>query len=132
VVLQKDGDQLDRSFKSEEVLHKVKGKRKRLQTIKRKNTILIGHILRRNCLLKHVMGGNIEGRIEVTGTRGRRRKQLLDELKKKGGYWNVKNETLDLPSYRNCCERCHVPVARQTTKLATRSSDAAMQIECKM
>jgi hypothetical protein len=37
----------------------------------------IGHILRRNCLLKHVT----EGRIEVTGGRGRRHKQLLDNLK---------------------------------------------------
>jgi len=26
---------------------------------------------------KHVIEGNIEGRIEVTGRRGRRRKQLL-------------------------------------------------------
>jgi hypothetical protein len=35
--------------------------------------------LRRNCLLKHVA----EGRIEVTGRRGRRRKQVLDDLKEK-------------------------------------------------
>ena len=39
----------------------------------------IGHILRRNCLLKHV----IEGKIEGAGRRGRRRKQLLDTLKKR-------------------------------------------------
>jgi len=38
----------------------------------------IGHILRRNCLLKHVFEGTMEGRIEVIGRRGRRRKQLLD------------------------------------------------------
>ena len=69
-------------MKNEEVLHRVKGERNMLHTIKRKNTILVGHILRRNCLLKHVIGGKIEGRIEVTGTRGRRWKQLLDELKK--------------------------------------------------
>ena len=112
-------------MKNEEVLHKVKGESNRLQTVKRKNTVLIGHILRR----KHVIRGKIE-RTEVTGTRGRRRKQLLDELKKKRGYWNVKDETLDLPSF-GTCKRCHVPVARQITKLATRSPDAAMQIEYK-
>jgi hypothetical protein len=34
-------------------------------------------------LLKHVIEGKIEGRIEVVGRRGRRRKQLLDDVKKK-------------------------------------------------
>jgi hypothetical protein len=42
--------------------------------------------LRRNFLLKHVIEGKIEGRIEMTGRRGRRRKQLLDDYKEKGGY----------------------------------------------
>jgi hypothetical protein len=32
----------------------------------------MGHTLRRNCLLKHVIEGKLEGRIEVTGRRGRR------------------------------------------------------------
>ena len=36
-----------------------------------------GNILRRNCFLKHVIGRNIKW----TGRRGRRRKQLLDDLK---------------------------------------------------
>jgi hypothetical protein len=40
------------------------------------------HILCRNCLLKRVIEGKIEGKIEVTGRRGRRRKQLLDDLRK--------------------------------------------------
>jgi hypothetical protein len=40
----------------------------------------IGHTLRRNCLLKHVIEGKIE---EVTGQRGIRRKQLLDDLKER-------------------------------------------------
>jgi hypothetical protein len=34
----------------------------------------IGHILNRNCLLKCVSEGKIEGRVEVTGRRGRRHK----------------------------------------------------------
>ena len=49
--------------------------------MKRKKANWIGHILRRNCLLKQVIEGKIEGRVEVTGRRGRRRKQLLDDLK---------------------------------------------------
>jgi hypothetical protein len=43
----------------------------------------IGHVLRKNCLLKHVIVGRIGGRIEVTGRRGRRRKKLLDNLEEK-------------------------------------------------
>jgi len=35
--------------------------------------------------LKHVIEGKIEGRIEVSGKRERRCKQLLDDLKEKTG-----------------------------------------------
>jgi hypothetical protein len=54
-----------------------------LQTTKRRKANWIGHILRRNCLLKHVIEGKLEGRIEMTGRRGRRLKQLLGGLKEK-------------------------------------------------
>jgi len=54
----------------EDVLHRVKEKRNILH--KRKDS-WIGHILLRNCLLKHVIEGKIEGRIEAKGRRGRRR-----------------------------------------------------------
>ena len=49
----------------------------------------------RNCLLKHVIEGKIDRRIEVTRRRGRRRKQLLDDLKEKRGYCKLKEEALD-------------------------------------
>jgi hypothetical protein len=49
------------------VLKRVKEERNILQTIKRRMANWIGHILRRNCLLKHVIEGKIEGRIEVMG-----------------------------------------------------------------
>ena len=39
----------------------------------------IGHILHTNCLLQHVTEEEIEGRTELTGRRGRRRKQILDD-----------------------------------------------------
>jgi hypothetical protein len=47
---------------------------------------LIGD-MRRNCLLRYVIEGKIEGRLEVTGRRLRRSKQLMGDLKEKTGYW---------------------------------------------
>jgi hypothetical protein len=73
--------------RNEEVLHRVKDERNILHTIKRRKANWIGHILRRNCLLKHVIEGKLDGRIEMTRRRGRRRKQLLDDLKEKRRYW---------------------------------------------
>jgi hypothetical protein len=70
--------------RNEEVLHRVKEERNIVHTIKRRKTNWIGHILRRNCLLKHVIEGKIKGKIEVPERRGRRRKQLLYDLKERG------------------------------------------------
>jgi hypothetical protein len=69
-----------------EVLHRVKEERNILHTIKRRKGNWIGHILHRNCLLKHVIEGKLEERIEMTGRGGRRRKKLLDDLKEKRIY----------------------------------------------
>jgi hypothetical protein len=73
----------------------VKEERNIVHTIKRRKANWIGHILRRNCLLKHVIKGKLEERIEMTGRRGRRRKQLLDDFKEKRRYWKLKEEALD-------------------------------------
>jgi hypothetical protein len=54
-----------------------------LRTIKRRKANWFVHILRGNCLLKHVIEGKIEEKIEVMGRRERRCKQLLDDLKRK-------------------------------------------------
>jgi hypothetical protein len=48
--------------------------------------------LLRNCLLKHINEGKIEGRIGLTGRRRRRRKKLLEDLKDRTGYWEFKEE----------------------------------------
>jgi len=50
-----------------------------------------GHILLKNCLLKCVIEGKIEGRIEVTG---RQHKRLLDHNKEARGCWKLKEEAL--------------------------------------
>jgi hypothetical protein len=56
---------------------------------------LIGHILHRNCLLKHVIEEMIEGRVGVTGRRERRRKEILNDLKEKRGYCKLKEGEVD-------------------------------------
>jgi hypothetical protein len=78
-----------------EGLHRVKGEMSILRTVKRRKANWIGHILRRNCLLKHVTEAKIVGRTEVTGRRGRMRKQLLDNLRATKGYCKLKDEALD-------------------------------------
>jgi len=51
--------------------------------------------LRRKCGPKHVVAGRIEGKIEVRVRRGRRSKQLLDELRDARRYWTLKEKALD-------------------------------------
>jgi hypothetical protein len=80
--------------KNEEELHRVKEEKGILHTKQRKKTIWIGHILRRNCRLKHVIVGSIEEKIEVTGRRRRGCKELLMALRKREntGNWKRKHQ----------------------------------------
>jgi len=55
----------------------------------------IGYILHRNCLPQHVAEGKTRRRIEVTGTQGKRRTQLLYYLKETYGCCKLKEEELD-------------------------------------
>jgi len=66
-------------------LHRITEKMNIVYKIKRRKANWIGHILRRNCLLKHV----IEGKIQGMRRRGRRCYQLLDDLKKERRYWTL-------------------------------------------
>ena len=65
------------------ILRGVNEERNILHGIKRRKDNWIGHIWRRNCLLKHDIKGKIEGRIEVTRRRERRHKHLVDDIKEK-------------------------------------------------
>ena len=72
--------------RNEEVLHRANVERNILHTVKIRKADWIGHVWRRNCLLKQVIEGKVEGRMEVTGRRRIRRKQLLGGLKEKRKY----------------------------------------------
>jgi hypothetical protein len=76
--------------RNEEVLLRVSEQRNTLHEIRKRKANWIGHILRRNCLLKEVIEGKIKGWIEVTRRRGRRSKQLLDDLGDRRGYSHLK------------------------------------------
>jgi hypothetical protein len=64
--------------------------------------------LHKNCLLKHVIEGKIKD-----GRGRRRRKQLLNDLKRKKSYSNLKEEALDHILWRTRFVRSYGPVARQ-------------------
>jgi len=51
----------------------------------------------------------------MTGRQGRRRKQLLDDLKEKGGYYELKEEAVDrsVCVWRTRIGRGYRPVVRQ-------------------
>ena len=94
----------------EEVLLRVKEQRNILHEIRKRKANWIGHILRRNCLLQQVIEGKIKGQIEVIRRRGRRCKKLLDDLKDRRGYCQLKEEALDRTTWRNRFGRGFGPV----------------------
>jgi hypothetical protein len=75
-----------------------------------------GHILRRNCLPQRVSKGKIQGGIEVTERQGRRRRNLLDDLKERRGYSHLKEEALERSMWSARFGRGFGSVVRQTTK----------------
>jgi len=102
--------------RNEEVLLKVKEQRNILHEIRKRKANWIGYILRRNCLLQRVIEGKIKGEIEVIRRRGRRRRKLLDDLKKRRGYSHLKEDALDRTMWRAHFGRGFGPVLRQATE----------------
>jgi hypothetical protein len=90
--------------RNEEMLLRVNEQRDILHEIRKRKANWIGHILRRNCLLKQVIEGKIKGEIEVIKRRGRRRQKLLDDLKYRRGCSHLKEEALDHTMWRNLLE----------------------------
>jgi hypothetical protein len=98
--------------RNEEVLLRVSEQRNIIHTIKRRKTNWIGHIWHINCLLQHIVEGKIEGGIEVTGRRERRRKRLLDNIKETRGYCKLKEKALYRTVWRTGFGRGCGPVLR--------------------
>jgi hypothetical protein len=83
----------------EKLLQSVKD-RNILQSVRRRKANCIGQILHRKYLLKHVIEVKMEERLEVTGKKGRRCKQLLndlllDDLNEKKEYRKLNKEAHD-------------------------------------
>jgi ribosomal 50S subunit-associated protein YjgA (DUF615 family) len=87
-------------LRNEVVLLRGKKQKKILHEIRKRKVNWIGHILRRNCLLKRVIEGKIKLEIEVTGKRGRRCRKLLNDLKERRGYFYLKEKALDRTMWR--------------------------------
>jgi hypothetical protein len=102
--------------RNEEVLLRVKEQRNIVHEISKRKANWIGQILRRNCILRQIIEGKINGGIEVTGRRGRRRRKLLDDLKERRGYSHMKEEALHRTMWRAGFGRGFGPAVRQTTK----------------
>jgi hypothetical protein len=81
-------------------------------TIKRRKANWNGHVLHRNCCLKHVIEGTLEG----TTRRGRKRKQLLDDLKEAIRYCILKEEAPDRTLWGTRFGTGCGPVVRQTAE----------------
>ena len=102
--------------RNEDVLLRVNEQRNILHEIRKRKANWIGHILRRNCLLKQVIKGNIKGEMEVTRRRGRRRKKLLDDLKDRRGFSHLMEEALNRTTWRNRFGGGFEPVVRRNTE----------------
>jgi len=98
--------------RNEEVLLRVKEQSNILHEIRKRKANRIGHILRRNRLLQHVIEGKIKGGIEVTGRRGRRRRKLLYDFKERRRYSYLKEEALDRTMWTARFGRGFGPVVR--------------------
>jgi hypothetical protein len=81
--------------RNEEILHRITEEKDILRSVKIRKDKCICHIIHRNCPLKYVIEGKVEGRIEVTGRRGGRRKQLLNDFKERRRHCKLKQAALD-------------------------------------
>jgi hypothetical protein len=105
--------------RNEEALHRVKER----NILERRKVNCIGHMLGRNCLLKQVIEGKLEGRLEMTGRRGRRHKQLLDDREENRKYLKLKEEALDCSVWKTRFGRGYGLFVRQTTEGMNESMD---------
>jgi len=104
-------DQLDRSFEGWRSNTKNQERKEHPTHNHTKEGYWIGHILHRNCVVKHVTEGRMEGKRRLW----RKSKHLLDDLKKEREYWKLKEETLDRILWRSRFVTGYGPEVRRTT-----------------
>ena len=81
---------------NEEVLRRVEEKRNILETIRIRKANWMGHIMRRRGLLLDVIEGKVEGKRRL----GRRRIEILDDIKKKRNYGELKDAAENRKSWK--------------------------------
>ena len=79
---------MDRQNKNAVVLERVGEGRIMLQLMRKRKRNWLGHWLRRNCLLKDVLEGMVNG----NKIRGRRRYQMIDNIMINGLYEDTKRK----------------------------------------
>ncbi|KAI5738445.1 hypothetical protein M8J77_007179 [Diaphorina citri] len=82
--------------RNEEVLRRVGEERTILRTIKKRKRSWLGHILRRDCIQRRIM----EGRIEGTRSRGRKKFGMLTDILKGRTFEEIKDEAQDRERWR--------------------------------
>ena len=81
---------------NEQVIDRIGEKRTLLNNIARRKVNWIGHNLRRNCLLRDATEGQMT---EVKGV-GSRTTQLLDDIRNRRRYWELKEKVEDRKGWR--------------------------------
>jgi hypothetical protein len=84
--------------------------------IKERKANWFGHVLRKDCCLKHATEGQIKGRTQVA-KRLERRKQIPDDLEDKTRFCKFKEKALDRTLSRTGFGKCNGPVVRQDYKM---------------
>ena len=92
-----EGVQWSDRVQNEEVLRRIGERREMLATIRKRKKNWIGHCLRRDSIVKDCIEGMVNGRRK----RGRRRCQLLDNIKTDGEYNVTKRLAEDREGWRN-------------------------------
>ncbi|KAL1456898.1 hypothetical protein WDU94_001586 [Cyamophila willieti] len=82
--------------RNEEVLRRVGEERNILDTIKKRKRSWLGHILRRDCLQRRIMEGEIQG----TRSRGARKFGMLTDILEKKTFEELKEEAQDRTRWR--------------------------------
>jgi hypothetical protein len=111
------GDQLYRSCGKWRSITQSQGDGNILRTVKIRKADWIGHTLSRNCLPKQATEGKIQGRVQVAARQRRRCKKLLYDVKEKGAYWKLIEETQDRTVCRTRFGRGCVPVGKTDYKM---------------